>query len=407
MIVIGAGPGGNAASYQLAKAGLKVLLLEKFPLPRKKTCGGGVPPKALRYIPYDISPVIHKSITGAWLGYQDDGVFLREMDNAGYMVERAEFDHFMTKKAETIGVEVRDNCQLQGVEQIDGLVKINTKCGWSATSKVLIAADGVLSKTRSCIFPMSKPRLGWALESLLWFDDDRISHWGDNCLFDFGGIPNGYAWIFPKKDHLNIGVYRCSESAHNKDLRTWLDRFVLRNPVLHDAKKIDTRGFPIPLEEVAPNLCHGNVIFIGDAGGLGESFYGEGITFALWSAQIASLCVIEYFKDGTSLDNYDRRLRPLRSELRSSRKIASLFHGAPRLCYHHLVRNHYVNHLFANLITGKISYTECLWKTIAFFPAWVFDRRYQMESDYWRKSWTLPTEQVESVKEELSEDHTA
>lgn len=372
----------------MAKAGLKVVLLEKFSLPRRKTCGGGLPPKAIPFIPYDISPVVHKSITGAWLGYRDDGLFLRKMDNAGYMIERGEFDHFMTKKAEMIGVEVRDNCQVQNVEQLNGYVRITTQSGWSATGRVLVAADGVQSRTRSCILPMSKPRLGWALESLLWFDDDRISAWGDNCLFDFGGIPNGYAWIFPKKDHLNIGVYRCSESNDNKDLRAWLERFVERNPVLHDAKTIDTRGYPIPLEEVAPSLSHGNVLFVGDAGGLGESFYGEGITFALWSAQLASQSIIGHLKNGKPLADYDDLLRPLRRELRSSRRIASLFHSAPRLGYHQLVRNHYVNHLFANLITGKISYTECLWKTIAFSPAWIFSRRYQMDSAYSTKSWT-------------------
>ena len=50
VIVIGAGPGGSATAYHLAKHGVRVLLLEKTEFPREKVCGDGLTPRAVRQL---------------------------------------------------------------------------------------------------------------------------------------------------------------------------------------------------------------------------------------------------------------------------------------------------------------------------------------------------------------------
>jgi flavin-dependent dehydrogenase len=67
VMVVGSGPAGNTLAYKLAKDGLSVILIEKQKLPRRKICGGGISRKAIMQIGYDISPVIEKTIAGAYL----------------------------------------------------------------------------------------------------------------------------------------------------------------------------------------------------------------------------------------------------------------------------------------------------------------------------------------------------
>ncbi len=383
VIVVGAGPGGNAAAYRLACEGFSVALIEKCHLPRDKTCGGGLPPKAISLIPYDVSNVIHRTINGAWLGFREDGAFMRDLQGVGYTVERAEFDYFMSLAAERAGVTLIQDSPVDEVRTHGAAlgVEVMTR-GRLLRSRVVVAADGVNSKVRSCVLPGSKPSLGWALESLLWFDDDRLSDWGDNCLFDFGSIPNGYGWIFPKRDHFNIGVYKFKSTPNNIDLRAYLNAFIECHPILQGASRAETKGYPIPLAELTPSLSVNNTLFVGDAGGLGESFYGEGITFALWSAKLAAEATTAYLKFGAPLAQYDSLLQPVRRELSSSRLIARGFHANPRAGFHFLVRNRYVNKLFANLITGRMTYTGCLWRTLLFFPLWAFAGRYKLDQNY-------------------------
>ena len=63
VIIVGAGPAGALMGYELARLGLKALLIEKEVLPRYKACGGGLTRRALNALPFDISPVIEDSST--------------------------------------------------------------------------------------------------------------------------------------------------------------------------------------------------------------------------------------------------------------------------------------------------------------------------------------------------------
>ena len=64
VIVVGAGPSGCAAAYELASHGAKTLIVEKERLPRYKPCGGGVNLRAARLLPFDLSPVVERQIFG-------------------------------------------------------------------------------------------------------------------------------------------------------------------------------------------------------------------------------------------------------------------------------------------------------------------------------------------------------
>ena len=70
VIVIGAGPAGSTAARECAERGLSVLLLEKEEFPRDKPCGGGVTIRAAKLLPFDLQPVIDRSICGIHLSHR-------------------------------------------------------------------------------------------------------------------------------------------------------------------------------------------------------------------------------------------------------------------------------------------------------------------------------------------------
>jgi flavin-dependent dehydrogenase len=85
VIIIGAGVAGSSAAYDLANAGLNVLVLEKEKLPRYKTCGGGVVSRAVNLLPFDINPVVQTKISSADVFDQENKTkFLIKRDEGGF-----------------------------------------------------------------------------------------------------------------------------------------------------------------------------------------------------------------------------------------------------------------------------------------------------------------------------------
>src|SRR5512142_1069188 len=105
VIVVGAGPGGSSAAFGLAKAGLRVLLLEKEKIPRYKPCGGGLTAKVRAALDFDFSPTIENTIRQMSLGYGADRM---RIDAAAWCVMRPKFDALLAQHAASAGAELRD-----------------------------------------------------------------------------------------------------------------------------------------------------------------------------------------------------------------------------------------------------------------------------------------------------------
>src|SRR3989344_3804149 len=107
-IVVGAGPAGATAAYFLAKAGLKVLSLEKKKLPRFKPCGGGISHKFLRSLPFDASPAITGLVSRIKYFYKMADPFEVELGAELAMVNRPKFDFLIVEAAARLGAKVVD-----------------------------------------------------------------------------------------------------------------------------------------------------------------------------------------------------------------------------------------------------------------------------------------------------------
>jgi geranylgeranyl reductase family protein len=374
-IIVGCGPAGNTLAWRLAEHGFKALLIEKAKLPRPKTCAGGLSRKTLQALPFPVDEVIERRVTGAWLTFRGETFLHDRMPDAGATVDRARLDHFMTGRAVSAGAELRDGVEFQSFEQNRAGVLVRTSAGEFA-GRFLIGADGAASRVRRLLHPAERPQMAQAIETDLFPPAEAFEALGDNALFDFGALPGGYGWIFPKRDRFSVGLLRVRRVGDASSLNARLEEFVARHGVLRRGRIARARAWPIPVRPVARRLAAGRALLVGDAAGFGEAFFGEGVFNAVRSANMAYDALRAAFEEGRpAAESYNARAAAIRRELFFARLTARLFYAAPRFSYDQLVRSRRVNELFSRLIVGRISPMRCFLETMFLCPFWAFARR--------------------------------
>ena len=368
VVVIGAGPSGAYSAYLMAKQGRRVLLCDRAAFPREKTCGGGISQKTVDLLEFDISSVVERRLKGAWLTYRNRDTVVKDLGSrSGVAVLRSLFDSLIIEKARAAGAEFRPSCSFEAARREGEALEVTTSGGTFRT-KYLIGADGVFSKVRSVFFGRDLVTYAPAVEAWIFVPGSVIDTFEDRVLFDFGGIPRGYGWIFPKRDHLNVGVFSLFGSS---DINAALRRFIGLYRSLAKYDSIEYRGYAIPLRNRKNRYQEGNVWLVGDAAGLAESFYGEGIYFGLKSAVLAGKAMSESFDDPGDRSYTDFLKKELVSDLRYSELNARLFFSFQKFGFYRMVRHRFVNRYFAELITGGVGHRECFYKTLATVPYWL------------------------------------
>ncbi len=325
MAIVGSGPAGATASRLLAELGAHVVLLEARRLPRPKLCGGGLTPKALALIPAEVSAIIERRIDRMEIaGARVPNVHLHLPAASVAMVERDRFDMALVEAAARSGAEVRDSWPVENALQLDNATQEGTGVRLegprgSLRADVLVVADGEPSRlARRLGIGGEAPRRSLALEVDLPFAPGRST---DELQLSFRE-PGGYAWYFPKGDHANVGILSW-RAEHQASLRDRLTRYA--NGLGLDLAGRRVRGHWIPQGLRGGPLASGRVLLVGDAAGIGDPFFGEGISYAMASAGIAAT-VIDEWANGhlAGLEPYEARLR---SSLSPAMRRLSLVSG--------------------------------------------------------------------------------
>lgn len=306
VITVGAGPAGATIAFELARRGIHVLILERSKLPRYKLCGGGVTWKAVWQLPFDISPIVQKTLHQMTLMLNGSPrVTIQSDEPLVCMTMRDEFDSFLTMRACEQGAKLTDGQSVTQIIETDDGYQVETPSD-CYRCQVLVGADGAHSKVAQSVGLHNKPVLGLALEAEVHLPADQMTIWQNSLCVDFGRLRNGYGWIFPKRDHLSIGA--AAEEIGYRDLKEYYDRFV-GDKLGIDATQPRPLGHFLPLRKRHMPIQHGRALLVGDAAGLVDPFTGEGIFYAIRSAQIAAIEIAKLLAhDQADLRSYEHRI---------------------------------------------------------------------------------------------------
>ena len=369
VIVAGGGPSGSLAAYRCAQSGLAVLILEKTFYPRTKTCGGGLTQKAINEIPFDVSPVIDARPVGGIIAFQGRPLVKVEAPGVAQLIRRQVFDQFLVEKAVSAGVELREGEGVDNIFENDQQVTVQS-AQRTYQSRYFIAADGVNSLIARQLGLMHSRKTGMALEAELEVSQSILDFYGPYATFDFGALPFGYGWIFPKNGVLSIGVYRAKANKYPQ-LRKDYENYISHQPYLKSFGNRSLRAHPIPIGGQKMVRHSKRCLLVGDAANLADPWLGEGLYYAAKSAGIASDVILRCIqKDNFSeLRNYSLRINStLVEQFHYAALIAGLVYKFPGLATQMVANSAVAQKLVFDMISGCVSFKGAFGKIIKYSP---------------------------------------
>jgi geranylgeranyl reductase family protein len=333
IIVAGAGPAGCTAGRELAGQGYSVLIIEKQVFPREKLCAGGLPRKVLRFVDLETENVVEDRIYQAEFFQRPNRRFvLRSERPLIYTVRRDRFDQLLLQKAREKGCLVRQGETVHRLDLRRDRVIVRTDAG-EYRGRVLVGADGVAGAVRRLAGFRSRRRLIATLQTHLPLDASSRRRFQGRIWIGLSWIPYGYAWIFPRRDHLAVGMGMSASRRRAPLMKKAFQELLRQVPCRHE--HADIRSHPISIFGRRQPLVKGPVLLTGEAGGLVHPLTAEGIYYAMKSAHQASLAIHRYLageRDG--LWSYQRAIdQGMGSFFSKSRLFYGLFYVLPRLSF--------------------------------------------------------------------------
>jgi len=364
-IVIGAGPAGSTAARLLAVGGASVLMLDKHGFPRDKPCGGGVTLRAAAVQDVDISPVVERAIYGARFSLRLGQAFDRRYrEPLSYMTQRRRLDQFLAERAAEAGAAFHDD---EAVREIDvstfggsgfNLTPVTVRTSRGAyAGRVLIGADGANGVSARALGLRRDYEEAVALEGNVDLPAGIPDGWREHVALDLGGLAGGYGWVFPKGDHLNVGVGAWKYAGFT--LRPKLAELCRRYGFDVDALT-NVRGHHLPVRVPGSPIARGPAAVVGDAAGLVDPLSGEGIHMAFASGRLAAEQALRVLAgDAPGMSGYQRAVdRGLQPELTVSRKLQELLNFAPPPYLALMRRSEMFWRYFCHIIRGEMTYLD-------------------------------------------------
>lgn len=347
VLIVGAGPAGSFAAERLARGGARVALFDGRPTGEAKACGGGVTSKALKAWPFLLEAGGRAVTEVEMVSPAGENVRLKLAEPFA-IYSRCAFDSYMRARAERAGArvfDVRVNASTKKDEE--GCWVVRSREGRSWRGRVLVAADGANSAiAKSFAGPLSNSDMEVAFGYRTPLDE------ADEAPTVIAFLPGwaGYAWAFPRLDHISFGIATAQDAFEHKALDRMLWDFMVgyyrerEKEAASSARKgltLDGEGdveervrasaerYAARIPGLAPETLDArraagdDWALLGDAAGFADPVTGEGIYYALRSAELFA----EAYLSG-DVKSYEVKWRAdFGRELRRASKMRRRFYG--------------------------------------------------------------------------------
>jgi menaquinone-9 beta-reductase len=311
VLVVGAGPAGAAAAHHLARHGVDVVAADRSTFPREKVCGDGLTPRGVRAIQnmgVDATApgfvrIDGLRVYGPTVELNLPWPRLESMPDFGVVRTRHDLDHLLVQRAQKAGAMLWEGTDVEGPLVEDGWVvgaRVRREDGSPehVRARFVIASDGAASRFAGKAGVSRDPGRPLGVAARRYYRTPRpqqryFESWFD--IWDKGVILPGYGWIFPVgEDVVNVGAGLLNTTSYFKEIspRRMLDLFVGSLPPDWELTEEHTIGpvlsGPLPMGMNRRPLALPGLLVVGDAGGVVNPFTGEGIAYAIESAELAA-----------------------------------------------------------------------------------------------------------------------
>lgn len=315
-VIVGGGPAGATLAALLAGRGWRVVVLERAVFPRDKLCGGLVTEKTLDLVRevFSLTPAdlaANRAVTSeahrCAIWYKSRRLAVEESDIPFRFVSRRAFDKLLLDRAVAAGATLVEGDR--AIRCDPGNATVTTAAGREYTGRCVVGADGVGSIVRRSLPPgtvdLAAWRRGLAACAEVTLDRRGPLAGADHPAVYFGVAHYGYGWVFPRSEtQVTVGLGALPGRNARPVRGLFLDFLSLLGVSPPDGTVLSGHAVPYGNYLLHPGAAA--AMLIGDAAGLADPLFGEGIYFAMRSAQLAAEAIASAADGPAAVGNYLR-----------------------------------------------------------------------------------------------------
>ena len=364
VLIIGAGAAGSTAAFHLANKGKYISLLERNSQITPKPCGGGMASSVQKWFPFDLKPVVENVIKEVQFSWCLSDQVIADISNSEpfWIVCRENLDEFLRTKAINAGAELIRPFKVTKLNRDNGIWQVFSEDGKQIEAKTVIIADGSSSPWPKLFKLGPRKQRHASTLSIRLKGKGRLKK--GTARFEFGLVPNGFAWAFPLQEEINIGIG--TFLGQQQKLNTQL----ILNKLLPDLGFSANEGIRLESQlriwNGHSNLHNEGIIAIGDAASLCDPFLAEGIRPALMSGYGAANCINNFLNgEIVSLTPYTQVMRKgWGDSMAWGNRISQVFYRFPRIGYQLGIKRPTAPKRISQILSGEKSYEDIAQRVI-------------------------------------------